>query len=653
MKKFQKIASFKDSNIAVNSPLSQDVISERAKEYHDLSNIEFKKKYRNYVFTPSLLVIGDEHYEINLNFCNNTFCKWYSLPQKKFEEVKNKPSRYKLQQTSREIESEAEPRIMCNPVPGELSYRQSIENSSNTISNWSVAEEIKRLITINSLVPIEPVYSFHKEGCLCNDKTPFNNKEFFHKRGKSSTNSQKYQCKGCKKITNVLPGQEQSFNYHQQRNDILIQFTKDILSRTPVKRTCEKFNIGSATYYNKLEWLYRKCLEFNNRYETQPLKQLSFNEIWINTDMMVYNLNNIRHKGKAKKSNDGVKEKKLQTYLVSSADLHSGYVFRADIAYDYEVSLEDVEQDTLKYHCDHSYSFLRKNERLKYPYCPQSPTKLDNQTILEYENELLEFNQRKNYVEGCHVKSQYTAMAHYFLLNRDIHAKNWYFVSDDDSVIQSCIFKIFSEKFSDGYAMYFTCQYEKNLTLAEAGTESFKSRNELKRWANGYGIKSQSIYELAQKKIEMDLQYHKFYDTKTINGVVCFVRGNNPINHPLPAKDEGIRYVNLINYVSYISDSDLAKLIVQVNSRAINNFFQEVRRRISILERPIVTARGDGKSYIYSNYNPKYAQQIVTIFRTFYNFCSPKKINGRILTPAQYLGLTDKVFEIKDIVYFR
>jgi len=102
-----------------------------------------KKKYRNYVFIPFLLVIGNEQYEINLNFCNNTFCKWYSLPQKKFEEVKNKQSRYKLQQTSGGVESEAEPRIMCNPVSGELSYRQSIENSSNTISNWSVAEEIK------------------------------------------------------------------------------------------------------------------------------------------------------------------------------------------------------------------------------------------------------------------------------------------------------------------------------------------------------------------------------------------------------------------------------------------------------------------------------------------------------------------------------
>lgn len=103
----------------------------------------------------------------------------------------------------------------------------------------------------------------------------------------------------------------------------------------------------------------------------------------------------------------------------------------------------------------------------------------------------------------------------------------------------------------------------------------------------------------------------------------------------------------------YISESELAELIVQVNNRAIDNFFQEVRRRISVLERPMVSSRGDGKSYIYTNYNPKYAQQIVTIFRTFYNFCFPKKSGGKLLTPAQRLGITDKVFEIKDIVYFR
>jgi hypothetical protein len=278
--------------------------------------------------------------------------------------------------------------------------------------------------------------------------------------------------------------------------------------------------------------------------------------------MMIYNLNNIRLKGKAGNKNIGAKDKKLQTYIVSSADLLSGYVFRADVAYDYDVTLENIEKDTSEYHYDHSYPFLRKNDRLKYSYCPQPPTKLDNQTNEEYRNELSAFNTRKNFVEGCHVKPQYTATAHYFMINRDINANNWYFVSDDDAIIQSCIFKVFSEKFLDGNALYFTCRNNKNLTLEEAGKASYNSRNELLRWAKDNGIKFPSIYEKAQMKIERDLYYHKFHDTKPIDGVDCYVRGENPIRHPLPAKDEGV-IKSILNYKEF-SRSD-CQIILSVD----------------------------------------------------------------------------------------
>jgi len=56
-----------------------------------------------------------------------------------------------------------------------------------------------------------------------------------------------------------------------------------------------------------------------------------------------------------------------------------------------------------------------------------------------------------------------------------------------------------------------------------------------------------------------------------------------------------------------LSDENMAKIIVNVNMRAINNFFQELRRDVNVLERPLVGARGVGKTYIYANYNPKYA----------------------------------------------
>ena len=137
------------------------------------------------------------------------------------------------------------------------------------------------------------------------------------------------------------------------------------------------------------------------------------------------------------------------------------------------------------------------------------------------------------------------------------------------------------------------------------------------------------------------------------DGIKYPVRGNKPIKHPLPSLDEGIRWVNPISNIKNIDNNELAYLILQVNSRTINNFYQMVRRKITILERPLITARGDGRSYIYSNCNPKYAQELLTIFRTFYNFCWTKGKGKSKSTPAQRLGLTDKVFDYKDIVYFR
>lgn len=92
---------------------------------------------------------------------------------------------------------------------------------------------------------------------------------------------------------------------------------------------------------------------------------------------------------------------------------------------------------------------------------------------------------------------------------------------------------------------------------------------------------------------------------------------------------------------------------MNVNENTANTYIQQIRRRLSILERPLTTARGDGKSYIYSNFTPKYAQMAIMILRTYYNFCFAFKLNETMETPAQRLGITDKKFELKDIINLR
>ena len=43
----------------------------------------------------------------------------------------------------------------------------------------------------------------------------------------------------------------------------------------------------------------------------------------------------------------------------------------------------------------------------------------------------------------------------------------------------------------------------------------------------------------------------------------------------------------------------------------------------------------------------------ITILRTYYNFCFAFKSNGEMKTPAQRMGITDKKFDLKDIIYLR
>ena len=69
----------------------------------------------------------------------------------------------------------------------------------------------------------------------------------------------------------------------------------------------------------------------------------------------------------------------------------------------------------------------------------------------------------------------------------------------------------------------------------------------------------------------------------------------------------------------------------EIEETIVKSFFvkriQEVRRSISIFERPLVTSWGDWNSCIYANFNPKYALMSVTILRTYYNFCKATEKN--------------------------
>jgi len=644
--------NIKTANINISPLFDESEIIDRHDDYSKCTNKNYDTKYREHAFNPVTIEYDGRKELIQYNYCSDPFCPNYAEPlemliSRKSRSVKN----YMF------VGSKDSSLIRCN-IMKHVGLNSRVDNNSSTLmSNWSIAEEIKRLVVLNRVVDEQVEYVFHEE--TCNEiSTPFEKVNSFIKYGKTPAGSPRYKCNVCGKTTAIKPSTKSNMTYYQQRSDVTVDVFKDILSRIPVRQICERNNISATTFYAKIDFIYQKCLAFLERHEGK-LSNVNFDDLYIASDSFMYSLNNIRRNGKGGSKQS--RQEKAQaneaiTYMISSGDVRSAYIFRADLCYDTFIDLEDIEKDTQTYHCDHTFAYLRKNERIRhFSYAPQIPTTLDSENQSDYLDKRLFFDARDNFVKGLHTQQSYTQIAHMNLLKNTLHANRFVFVSDNDNSIKQSIFKVFATEFKESNAFYFTSQFDKTLERQDAFKESAKSRNELDKWFQGTGMTANGIYEKAIAKIESDLFNHDFEKHKIVNGKTIASSGNNLYQHPLPAIDEGRRFINLISPKGHLAPDELAEMIVHANTRTVDNFFQELRRHLNLLERPLLGARGGGKTYIYANYNPKYAQQLITIYRTYYNFLKPRKYynkDKRNITPAMRIGIADKVFTIRDIVYF-
>ena len=95
-------------------------------------------------------------------------------------------------------------------------------------------------------------------------------------------------------------------------------------------------------------------------------------------------------------------------------------------------------------------------------------------------------------------------------------------------------------------------------------------------------------------------------------------------------------------------DDHLARLYSKATLHGIDRFFMQVRRRLSLLERPISTSSSEGRKwYGYSPYNPAIVGKVLDIVRVFYNYV---EAGDDKRTPAIRLGLVDKSFTCSELL---
>lgn len=578
--------------------------------------------------------------EIQVNFCKNPTCANFAHPASAAPQPRGRPTsttqkdRYSISGTS------DGPQLRC------LACNEFIPVKSNA----GIAEELDRISRFlqPAAAPCCP-----NEGCDNHAVSVEEDPGRYWAFGKTKAGTVRLRCKACKRTF----GGAGSATRRQRKSHLNSELFRALVLKMPLRGAAEFSRIAVQTVYDKIDFIHRQCLAFVAARERR-LMAMSFPRAYVCVDRMDHILN---WTNRADKRN-------VVIQAVGSAELKSGYIFGMHANYDGTVSSGAIALDAVAA-LDHlQQPPHRKYARFWLPaeyeramlLCKGDPPDPANMTSLEqwieavYEAAISRGDierpdtptkNRKPPKRGLLVHAEYTLYAHFFYLKRLLAgAEKVRFFLDQESGIRAACLCAFWEQIlaKDCDAFYVSIRKnigkEKKLAMVEAAKKNLAEFAE----RNGYAmLKKREQRRLYIKERLGTLKEHGKWRDRWLD-------------YPFPDMSEPEKRVcYLTNLTAHDFDYDedhMANLFLMATLHPIDRFFMQLRRKNSMLERPITSSGNSGRKwYGYSPYDPAMAVKMMEIYRVYYNYV---KLGDDGKTPAMRLGLAKGPCSVEDILYY-
>lgn len=508
-------------------------------------------------------------------------------------------------------------------------------------SNHGIKEEIDR-ITAYLRPPPAPACSNLR--CVNRGKSVVEFPELYHGHGGA-----RWKCKGCGRTCSPLrTSAPPAAGTKRYKNAVIL---RSALGKMPIRRLLEALDISATTFYQRLEFFEAQFLAFAASRERR-LKDLPLDRLYLSSDQQFYMVNWRQ------------KDDKRAVHLkgICTADNRSRYVFAMNLNYDPAPKPEIVELETLLRRDDKKPAPFRRHARLwlesdynevAHRRARPPVDTLRRQIEQNYEelinrddidpamemNDLLRLPHR-----GMQVHNEYTIFAHFHHL-RDmlghVGKTRWYI--DQDSGIRGAILSAFREEIVQGRCEIFFVQVDRNKSEKDRLKAVNAGRIRLEAMASQPGNENKKEDELRRLVVKEALaKMEELGPWK-----------DRWLEHPVPSKGEPEKWICHLTAPlnSWTDDDHLAALYDLASPASTDQFFMQIRRRFSLLERMLNRAgQGDRVWNIYSPYNPIVIQRLLNIYRVFYNFSKPGK-DGK--TPAMRLGLSPGPVDVVRIINHR
>ena len=575
---------------------------------------------------------------IQINFCKNPVCPNFGIPASN----RNQPR-------GPYVKPHQQDGYIRNKKRGVFHLRCKYCGESFPLkSNQGIAEEAIRSIP---QAPQRPVPACKNEKCENLGKAVKQYPHLYSKSGRTAAGSQRYSCKSCKSTFS----EAKSAIARQRKSHLSRYIFKCLMNKVPLKGIADIFGISMDTVYRKIDFLYAQCNRFLEAREARLLRGMPLPKMYIAVDRQFYAVNwRIRED-----------KRNIILYGIASADNNSGYVFSNDVNYDlslnpdlielqaekngdYEKNLPFRRYARLWLQKDFIAAVIRAKENSKREKSRHNEAggildleinsryeALSKRDDIEASEDLNEKVQLPH--DGMMVHMDYCMYGHFMRLKGLLRgAEKIRFFMDQESGIRAACLSVFHREIWDRICDAFYVSTIKTMTVNDRERVNKASEETLKEYCKLMGIsKKEGELALLTEQVRMVDKKGPWRDRW--------------FTHPLPTyKEPGIKVCHLTDFGDY-DITHRAWLYNKASLHSVNTYFANVRRKLSLLERPIATPSSLGRKWFaYSPYNPALVNKLLLIHRVHYNFVAKR---GQKETPAMRLGLAKAPVEPEDIIY--
>lgn len=502
----------------------------------------------------------------------------------------------------------------------------------NLKSNIGVHEEVQRLSAY--LYPTEACCP--TADCGNNQFGVLSNPDRYQRFGRTTAGSARFRCKLCSRLFSV-PASRTPKQKRPELNELIFKL---LINKAPMRRICEIAGTTPETVYTKMRFIRERCDRVAREFEYRLLSGFELPMLSLSADRQDYLIN------------WGTSEdrRNIRLHGVGSADNRSGYVFGMHLDYDNQLDPGSIEVDAidigdyevgpafrryarlwLKQDWNNGDAEYRRRQKhaKRHGVSVQSisqedlPSRWDGDTKLPG--------------RGMKVRGEYTLLAHFQLLAQLTQGSPHVLIyMDQDAGMRSASHVAFRDRIQKETAETFFVRISKDLTIDEKSLVVAQAQSRLLR-------AKQEFPGLSDKELRVELMKGSLRRPR-----VPERWQDRWVAHPFPNKSEPEKMLCHLTDREALDPDQRARFHLFGSLHGIDRFFMIVRRRLSLLERPISTASNTGRVWHSGNpYRPLVVEHLLTIIRMAYNYHWAGKDKK---TPAMRLGLTDRPWTLQEIL---